>query len=386
MVDEARNIEIFDTTLRDGEQAPGATMLISDKIKIASKLDEMKVGVIEAGFPAASAGDFKAVNEISKNSKTSIIAALSRSKRADIELAAEAIAPAQRRRIHTFISTSPIHMKYKLKMEPDDVLSAITDSVTLARNLSDDVEWSCEDGTRSDIEFLKRCFDRAMKAGATTVNIADTVGYILPFEFSALIKEIRSSVENIEKAVFSVHCHNDLGMAVANSIAAIESGARQVECTMNGIGERAGNASLEEIVMLLKTRADKLPYRTDIVTEHLTGVSKMVADATGFNVQRNKAIVGENAFAHESGIHQHGMIVNSTTYEIMDPNAVGAPGSQIIMGKHSGKHALKKILTDRGFNLTEPQIDRLMVEFKEYADHNKSVSEKYIFEIIDRII
>ena len=237
-------------------------------------------------------------------------------------------------------------MKYKLKMEPDDVLNAITDSVTLARNLSDDVEWSCEDGTRSDIEFLKRCFDHAMKAGATTVNIADTVGYILPFEFSALIKEIRSSVRNIEKAVFSVHCHNDLGMAVANSIAAIESGARQVECTINGIGERAGNASLEEIVMLLKTRADKLPYKTDIVTEHLTGVSKMVADATGFNVQRNKAIVGENAFAHESGIHQHGMIVNSPTYEIMDPNAVGAPAARSLW-KHSGKHALK-ILTERG--------------------------------------
>ena len=330
-------IMIFDTTLRDGEQCPGASMTVDEKLQICKALDRLGIDIIEAGFPASSPGDFESVSSVARVVENAAVCALTRARKDDIDIAASALAPATRKRIHTFISTSPLHMKYKLQMSPEAVLEAITDSVTHARNLCDDVEWSCEDGTRSDFEFLCRCFDAAIKAGAATVNIADTVGYILPEEFHALISRLRGTISGIEKVRFSVHCHDDLGLATANSLAAVRAGARQVECTINGIGERAGNASLEEIVMALHTRRDELGVYTNMKTEYLTSTSQLVSGVTGFAVPPNKAIVGGNAFAHESGIHQHGVLMNRGTYEIILPETVGADGSRLVMGKHSGQ-------------------------------------------------
>ena len=378
-------IMIFDTTLRDGEQAPGATMTLDQKLSIASTLDDMKVDIIEAGFPVASEGEFKAVSEISSKVEYSIVAGLARANRNDIKAVIDSTKKAQRNRVHTFISTSPIHMKYKLKMHPEQVLEAINDSVKYARNLCDDVEWSCEDGTRSDEEFLYRCFDVAIKAGASTVNIADTVGYTMPFEFENRIKNIMSNVNNIDKAIFSVHCHNDLGFAVANSIAALNSGVRQLECTINGLGERAGNASLEEIVMTLKTRSDILPYKTEILAEYFTEISSLVSEASGFAVAPNKAIVGKNAFAHESGIHQHGVIVNPNTYEIILPEEVGAGGSKIIMGKHSGRHAFSHKIKELGLGLGDNQLEHAFTLFKKLADKEKNISDGEIINLINSI-
>ncbi len=315
----SNRVIIFDTTLRDGEQSPGASMTLDEKLRIAEMLEELGVDVIEAGFPIASDGDFEAVREISRVVRKPIICGLARSSRADIERAAEALEPAERPRIHTFIATSPLHMKYKLQMEPDEVYQAVIDSVTHARNFTDDVDWSPEDGSRTDPDFLCRCVESAIKAGATCINLPDTVGYALPDEFGRLIGMLRERVPNSDQAIFSAHCHNDLGLAVANSLAAVEAGARQVECTINGLGERAGNAALEEIVMALRTRNDRMPFETAINTEVITRVSRLVSTITGFTVQPNKAIVGANAFAHEAGIHQDGILKHAGTYEIMTP-------------------------------------------------------------------
>ena len=378
-------IIIFDTTLRDGEQAPGATMSLHQKLNIASYLDMMKVDVIEAGFPISSENEFKTVSKISEKVTHSIVAGLARANKNDIDRVIESTKKAKRNRVHTFISTSPMHMKYKLEMDPKQVLEAIKDSVSYARNLCSDVEWSCEDGTRSDQDFLYQCFDTAIKAGASTVNIADTVGYAMPFEFENRIKNIMNNVSNIDKAVFSVHCHNDLGFAVANSIASLNVGVRQIECTINGLGERAGNASLEEIVMTLKTRGDIIPYKSDVMPEYFTDISKIVSDASGFEVAPNKAIVGKNAFSHESGIHQHGVIVHPNTYEIIVPETVGANGSKIVMGKHSGRHAFKFKLNELGITLGDNEIEHAFILFKRIADKEKNISDEEIISLIKSI-
>ncbi|MBB43446.1 MAG: 2-isopropylmalate synthase [Rhodospirillaceae bacterium] len=376
-------IFIFDTTLRDGEQSPGASMNLEEKLGIAELLEEMGVDVIEAGFPIASNGDFEAVNEVARIVKESVICGLARSARGDIERAADALKPARRSRIHTFISTSPLHMKYKLRMEPEEVFQAVIDSVSYARNFTDDVEWSPEDGSRTDFDFLCRTVEAAIKAGATTINIPDTVGYSVPKEFGALISGLIDRVPNIDKAIVSTHCHNDLGLAVANSLAGIVSGARQVECTINGLGERAGNAALEEIVMALRTRQDKIPYITNIDTTCITRASRMVSSVTGFAVQPNKAIVGANAFAHESGIHQDGMLKHAETYEIMTPESVGLSQSKLIMGKHSGRHAFRVKLEELGYNLGDNAVQEAFRRFKELADKKKDVYDEDIVALVD---
>ena len=380
--DENRVI-IFDTTLRDGEQSPGASMNLEEKLRIAKVLDELGVDIIEAGFPIASNGDFEAVQEISKAVTTPIICGLARAHRQDIERAAEALEPAKRKRIHTFISTSPLHMKYKLQMEPDEVHQAVIDSVTCARNLCDDVEWSCEDGSRTEPDFLCRTVESAIAAGAATINIPDTVGYAIPEEFAALISMLFDRVPNIDKAVISVHCHNDLGLAVANSLAAIHAGARQVECTINGLGERAGNAALEEIVMTLRTRHDFLPYDAAIKTENITKASRLVSGITGFLVQPNKAIVGANAFAHEAGIHQHGMMKHAGTYEIMRPESIGLIKSTLVMGKHSGRHAFRAKLGELGFDVGDNALEDAFRRFKDLADKKKEIFDEDIIALVD---
>ncbi|MEC7028841.1 MAG: 2-isopropylmalate synthase, partial [Pseudomonadota bacterium] len=316
-------IIIFDTTLRDGEQSPGCSMHLDEKLQMAERLDRMGVDVIEAGFPIASQGDFESVNQVAKLVKNAAVAGLCRAKRADIEASAEALAPAKRRRIHTFISTSPLHMKHKLQMPPEAVLDAIAESVSTARNFTDDVEWSAEDATRTEHDFLCKAVETAIANGATTINVPDTVGYTVPEEYAAIFEMLINRVPNIDKAILSVHCHNDLGLAVSNSLAGIRAGARQVECTINGIGERAGNAAMEEVVMAMRTRPDVYPYETGIDTTQITKASRTLSRITGFSVQPNKAIVGANAFAHESGIHQDGMLKNAQTYEIMTPESVG---------------------------------------------------------------
>jgi len=374
---------IFDTTLRDGEQSPGASMNLEEKLRIAQALADLGVDVIEAGFPVASKGDFEAVQQISRTIDGPIICGLARSSREDIERAAEALKPAKRKRIHTFISTSPLHMKYKLQMEPDAVHEAVIASVSHARNFTDDVEWSCEDGSRSERDFLYRCIESAIKAGATTINVPDTVGYAVPDEFADLIFSIMNQVPNIDKAVLSVHCHNDLGLAVANSIAAIQMGARQVECTVNGLGERAGNAAMEEIVMALHTRADVLGYTTGIKTENITKISRLVSTITGFTIQPNKAIVGANAFAHESGIHQDGMLKHAGTYEIMTPESVGLTKSTLVMGKHSGRHAFRVKLKDFGYELGDNAIEDAFRRFKDLADKKKDIYDEDIVALVD---
>ena len=319
----SERVYIFDTTLRDGEQSPGASMNLDEKMQIAQLLEEMNVDIIEAGFPIASNGDFEAVSEISKNIKNSTVAGLARAKLGDIDRAWEAVKYAASPRIHTFIATSPIHMKYKLMKSENEVLELIKQTVKYARNLCENIEWSCEDGGRSNLEFLYKCIELAINSGASTINIPDTVGFTLPSEFSSIFKAVKNNVPNIDKAILSTHTHNDLGLAVANSIAAIQQGARQVECTINGLGERAGNAALEEVVMTLKVKKDLIPFHTNIKTEYITKASRLVSSITGFSVQPNKAIVGANAFAHEAGIHQDGMLKNAETYEIMTPESIG---------------------------------------------------------------
>ena len=379
----SNQIIIFDTTLRDGEQSPGCSMNLDEKIRIAHLLDEMGVDVIEAGFPIASQGDWEAVNEISKALKNAVICGLSRATKKDIEASANALEPAKQKRIHTFISTSPLHMKYKLQMTPEAVLDSVVESVTFAREFTDDVEWSAEDGSRTEDDFLCQCVEAAIKCGATTINIPDTVGYATPDEYAAQIQMLFNRVPNIDKARLSVHCHNDLGLAVANSLAGVQAGARQIECTINGIGERAGNAALEEVVMAMRTRADKMPYINNIKTEMLTRASKTLSTTIGFNVQPNKAIVGANAFAHESGIHQDGMLKNAQTYEIMTPESVGLKKSELVLGKHSGRHALKDKLAELGYEIGDNAFQDLFKRFKDLADRKKEIFDEDIIALTD---
>ncbi len=375
---------IFDTTLRDGEQSPGCSMNLEEKLRVARMLEAMGVDVIEAGFPIASTGDFEAVGAVSRAITGAVVAGLARAGRKDIDRAWEALHEAKRPRIHTFISTSPLHMKFKLQMEPSAVHQAVIDSVSHARNLCDDVEWSPEDGSRTEHDFLCRCVESAIKAGARTINIPDTVGYALPEEFAALIAMLRARVPNIDKAVLSVHCHNDLGLAVANSLAAVAAGARQIECTVNGIGERAGNAALEEVVMALRTRPDRMPFTTGIDATHLVKASRVISTITGFAVQPNKAIVGANAFAHESGIHQDGMLKHAGTYEIMTPESVGLTRSSLVMGKHSGRHAFKAKLAELGFGeLGDNAIEDAFRRFKDLADRKKEVFDEDLVALVD---
>jgi 2-isopropylmalate synthase len=383
---EEDRVVIFDTTLRDGEQCPGATMTHDEKLEVAELLDNMGVDIIEAGFPIASEGDFAAVQEIARRTKNAVVCGLSRASFKDIDRCAEAIKPARRGRIHTFLSTSPVHMKWKLQKEPHEVYEMVIAQVTRARNHTDNVEWSSEDGTRTEHDFLCRCVEAAINAGATTVNIPDTVGYATPEEYFSLIKMVRERVPNSSKARFSVHCHDDLGMAVANSLAGVRAGARQIECTVNGIGERAGNAALEEVVMAMRVRNDVLPYWTGINSTMLTRASKLVSAATSFPVQFNKAIVGRNAFAHESGIHQDGMLKHTQTYEIMTPESVGVKQTSLVMGKHSGRHAFQHKLEELGYALAGNQLDDAFVRFKTLADRKKHVYDEDIEALVDEEI
>ena len=376
-------IIIFDTTLRDGEQSPGASMTLEEKLKIAELLDEAKVDIIEAGFPIASKGDFESVFEVSKILKHSKVCGLARALDKDIERAAEAMREAKHFRIHTFISTSALHMTYKLQKSPDEVLEAIVKSVSKARSFTDDVEWSAEDGTRTDHDFLCKAVETAIHAGATTVNIPDTVGYTVPEEYYDIITMLKNRVPNIDKAILSAHCHNDLGLAVANSLAAVRAGARQVECTINGMGERAGNAAMEEIVMATRVRKDLKIPQSHVNPVYFTKLSKLVSSVTGFPVQYNKAIVGKNAFAHESGIHQDGMLKNKETYEIMRPDDIGLNKSNLVMGKHSGRHAFTKKLEEMGYILEETALNNLFEKFKSLADHKKHVYDDDIIELLE---
>ena len=374
---------IFDTTLRDGEQSPGATMTFEEKLEVADLLDALGVDVIEAGFPIASDGDFEAVSAIAKRVKRASVAGLARAAFKDIDRCAEAVRHAVRPRIHTFVSTSPLHMKYKLQKSPEEVLAMVTAQVSRARNHVEDVEWSAEDGTRTEMDFLCRCVEAAIKAGATTINIPDTVGYTVPDEYERIFREVIERVPNSDKAIFSVHCHNDLGLAVANTLAGLNGGARQIECTINGIGERAGNAALEEVAMALRTRADALPYVNNIDTTMLTRASKLVSAVTSFPVQYNKAIVGRNAFAHESGIHQDGMLKNAQTYEIMTPESVGVSKTSLVMGKHSGRAAFKSKLKEMGYELGENAMEDAFKRFKDLADRKKIVYDEDLEALVD---
>ncbi|SNZ13966.1 2-isopropylmalate synthase [Hydrogenobacter hydrogenophilus] len=376
-------VYIFDTTLRDGEQAPGFSMTADEKLQMAHQLAKLGVDIIEAGFAAASKGDFDSVRLIALEVDGPVICSLARALEKDIELAGEALKPAKRKRIHTFIATSEIHMKYKLRMSPEEVLERTKKAVEFARKFTDDVEFSCEDATRSQREFLYKVIETAIKAGATVINIPDTVGYALPEEFAQLIEDIKNNVPNIDKAIISVHCHDDLGMAVANSLMAVKHGARQVECTINGIGERAGNAALEEIVMAIKVRKDFFgDLYTEINTKEIYKTSRLLCRITGSFVQPNKAVVGDNAFAHESGIHQHGVLANPLTYEIMSPEDVGFPSTRIILGKHSGRHALKRRLSQLGFQLSDQDIERVFEKFKALADKKKEVYDEDLESLI----
>src|SRR5271168_5182100 len=364
-------VTIFDTTLRDGEQSPGCSMNPREKLRLAQQLDSLGVDVIEAGFPIASEGDFAAVRKIAATIRRPIIAGLARACPADIERAWQALKGAARPRIHVFLATSDIHLQYKLKITRQQCLEQARDAVRLAKSFCDDVEFSPEDATRTEHQFLYQVLEAVIEAGATTVNIPDTVGYTIPSEYGELIEGIRKNVRGIEKAVISAHCHNDLGLAVANSLAAVHAGARQVECAINGIGERAGNAALEEIVMALRVRPDRFAYETGINTERIHATSNMLAEITGVTVQPNKAIVGRNAFAHEAGIHQDGMLKNPLTYEIMTPNSVGVPDSTLVLGKHSGRHALGLRCEQLGYRFDRRELDDVYRRFVELADRIK---------------
>ncbi len=381
--EDKERVLIFDTTLRDGEQSPGASMTLEEKLQVAALLDEMGVDIIEAGFPIASNGDFEAVTEISKIAKNAVVCGLARASNNDIDRAADALSHAKQSRIHTFLATSPLHMKYKLMMEPEQVLEKVTSSVTRARKYTDNVEWSAEDGTRTEHDFLCRCVEAAIKAGATTINIPDTVGYTMPEEYIALLTMLRARVPGADSVIFSTHCHNDLGLAVANSLAGVMSGARQIECTINGLGERAGNAALEEVVMAINTRSDILPFTTGVKPEYLTRASKLVSAVAAFPVQYNKAIVGKNAFAHESGIHQDGMLKNAETYEIMTPESVGLKETSLVMGKHSGRAAFANKLKDLGYDLGDNAFQDAFQRFKELGDKKKHIYDEDIIALVD---
>lgn len=379
----ADEVLIFDTTLRDGEQSPGCSMNLEEKLMMAEVLDNLGVDIIEAGFPAASEGDFEAVTKVAELSKNACIAGLCRAMESDIDAVAAAIKPAEKQRIHTFISTSPLHREHKLKKSADEVLELIQKSVSYARNLCDDVEWSAEDATRTEDDYLCKAVETAIAAGASTVNIPDTVGYTIPEEYFRIIEMLKQRVPNIDQAVISTHCHNDLGLGVANSIAGVRAGARQIECTINGIGERAGNAAMEEIVMTFRTRQDVLPYRTNIVTEELFPASQALSKITGFSVQPNKAIVGANAFAHESGIHQDGMLKNANTYEIMTPESVGQIQSNLVLGKHSGRNAFRSRLADLGHSVEGDELNALFAKFKTLADEKKDITDDDLRQLVN---
>ncbi|MBV8675999.1 MAG: 2-isopropylmalate synthase [Planctomycetaceae bacterium] len=383
---DANRIRIFDTTLRDGEQSPGASMNNVEKVEVARALAGLGVDILEAGFPIASQGDFEAVRAIATEVTGTVVCGLARCNARDIDRAWEALRFAQRARIHVFLATSAIHREHKLKMTRAQVIERAVESVRRARALCDDVEFSPEDAARTEIDFLSDVVGAAIDAGATTVNIPDTVGYATPTQYAGVIRALRARVPNIDRAVISVHCHNDLGLAVANSLAACEVGARQVECTINGLGERAGNAALEEIVMALKTRFDYYGLTTGIRTERLYPVSRMVSTITGLTVQRNKAIVGRNAFAHEAGIHQDGMLKERSTYEIMRPEEVGVPRTDLVLGKHSGRHALRERVVELGYHLNEAQIETLFEDFKALADKKKEVYDEDLVVLIEKHI
>ncbi len=376
---------IFDTTLRDGEQAPGFSMHISEKLALARQLDALGVDVIEAGFPIASEDDAVAVRTVSTEVRRPTIAALARCAKGDIERAGTSLEPAARSRIHTFIATSDLHLTRKLHMTREACLEAAVDAVKQARTYTDDVQFSAEDATRSDMEFLCRVVEAVIAAGATTVNLPDTVGYSTPDEINEFFRHIIGRVPNADQAIFSTHCHDDLGLAVANSLAAVQGGVRQVECTINGIGERAGNASLEEIVMATRVRSDRLPYRTAIQTEALFATSQMLSALTGQPVQSNKAIVGRNAFAHEAGIHQDGMIKDRRTYEIMRPEDVGVPASTLVLGKHSGRHAVQRRCEDLGLKLARLEVDRVYIRMVTLADRQKVVLDADLVTIVEQV-
>ena len=375
-------IRIFDTTLRDGEQAPGCSMTLREKLRIAKALAELRVDVIEAGFPAASPGDFDSVRAIADENLGPIICGLARCNPADIEKVHAAVKGAERHRIHVFVATSAIHREHKLKMAKEEIIKSAVGAIQMARELVDDVEFSPEDASRTELAYLAEVVSAAIEAGATTVNIPDTVGYTVPGEFDALFRYLKKHVQGIDDIVLSVHCHNDLGMAVANSLAAVNAGARQIECTINGIGERAGNCSLEEAVMAIHTRAEYFDLHTDIDTTRLYPASRLVSSITGMHVPRNKAIVGENAFAHEAGIHQHGMLQHASTYEIMRPADVGLSRSNLVLGKHSGRHAFRERVSQLGFHLDEFETNRAFQEFKKLADRKKDVFDGDIEAII----
>ena len=382
MSKERARIAIFDTTLRDGEQSPGCSMNHQEKLRLAFQLDRLGVDVIEAGFPIASDGDFEAVKAIAAAVRRPIIAGLARACRADIERAWEALKEAARPRIHVFLATSDIHLQYKLRITRDQCVAQARDAVFFAKSLCDDVEFSPEDATRTDPEFLCRVLQAVVDAGATTLNIPDTVGYSMPAEFAELITTIRRRVRGIEKVTISAHCHNDLGLAVANALAAVAAGARQVECTINGIGERAGNSSLEEIVMAMRVRPDRYPYDTGVVSEEIFAASQVLSEITGVPVQPNKAITGRNAFAHEAGIHQDGVLKNPLTYEIMTPQSVGVPDSKLVLGKHSGRHALGMRCEQLGYQFDRRALDDIYRRFVRLADKIKNVEDHHLLELI----
>jgi len=379
---EGTKITVFDTTLRDGEQSPGCSMNVQEKVRLARQLDRLGVDVIEAGFPIASDGDFAAVQAVAAAVPRPVIAALARASRNDIERAARALQSAIRPRIHVFLATSDIHLQHKLRISRERCLEQASDSVRRARTFCDDVEFSPEDATRTDPEFLFHVLEAVIEAGATPLNIPDTVGYTVPAEFGELIRNIRERVRGAENVTISAHCHNDLGLAVANSLSAIVNGARQVECTINGIGERAGNASLEEIVMALRVRADRYAYQTSVATEQLHPTSQLLEEITGIPVQPNKAIIGRNAFAHEAGIHQDGMLKNPLTYEIMTPQSVGVPDSKLVLGKHSGRHALSLRCEQLGYHFERRELDEIYRKFVVLADQIKHVHDHHLLGLI----
>jgi 2-isopropylmalate synthase len=379
-----KRVVVFDTTLRDGEQAPGCSMTVDEKLRLAHQLARLGVDVLEAGFPIASDGDFAAVQAIARQVREPIVAGLARARTEDIDRAWRALEEAERPRIHIFLATSDIHLQCKLKITRDDALRQIEKVITLARQYCADVEFSPEDATRSEVEFLCRAVQTAIDAGATTVNIPDTVGYTVPEEFRHIIGELRKNVRGIETVVISVHCHNDLGLAVANTLAALDAGARQVECTINGIGERAGNAALEEIVMAMRVRQDRLAFETGVRTEEIYNTSQLLARTIAFAPQPNKAIVGANAFAHEAGIHQHGVLSNPLCYEIMTPESIGAPGNRIVLGKHSGRHALAQRYSEMGYAVSGMELDSAYRAFTAMADRKKNIYDQDLLALLPR--
>jgi 2-isopropylmalate synthase len=378
----AHTLAIFDTTLRDGEQSPGCSMNLDEKVRMAQQLEGLGVDVIEAGFPIASQGDFQAVRAVASQCKRATVAALCRTTEEDVARAAEALRGATHPRIHTFVATSDIHLEHKLRKSRSEVIAMTREAVSQATNFAEEVEFSAEDATRSDVDYLCEVLSVAVDAGATIINVPDTVGYTLPAEFTKLINTVREQVVGEKQITISVHCHNDLGLAVANSLAAIEAGARQVECTINGIGERAGNASLEELVMALHVRSDRLDFQTRIDTTQLYPTSRLLSSIIAFEVQPNKAIVGRNAFAHEAGIHQHGVINNPLCYEIMTPESVGVPANTLVLGKHSGRHALAMRYEELGYELTRPELDAAYKAFTQLADRKKRIYDQDLLSIL----